>query len=94
MNRGSTFIFYNVLVVIGIIYCVFALLGSGSDSMFWGLVMMSITIPLFSFVAAGRAKKATTSCTSTTNKTKRDLLRFTVFNFEKQEVIKYDSVYQ
>ena len=57
MNRGSTFIFYNVLVVIGIIYCVFALLGSGSDSMFWGLVMMSITIPLFSFVAAGRAKK-------------------------------------
>lgn len=94
MNRGSTFIFYNVLVVIGIIYCVFALLGSGSDSMFWGLVMMSITIPLFSFVAAGRAKKATRFCTSTTNKTKRDLLRFTVLTFEKQEVIKYDSVYQ
>jgi len=57
MNRGPTFMFYSVMVVIGMIYSIFALLGSGSDSMFWGIVMMMVTIPLFSFVAAGRSKK-------------------------------------
>lgn len=57
LNRGRSFMFYCVLVVIGVIYSVFALLGSGTDSMFWGIVMMMVTIPLFSFVAAGRSKK-------------------------------------
>jgi len=57
INRGPTFMFYSVMVVIGMIYSIFALLGSGSDSMFWGIVMMMVTIPLFSFVAAGRSKK-------------------------------------
>lgn len=57
LNRGPTFMFYCVMVVIAMIYCVFALLGSGTDSMFWGTVMLMITIPLFSFVAAGRSKK-------------------------------------
>lgn len=57
MNRGPTFMFYAVMVMIGMIYSIFALLGSGTDSMFWGIVMMMFTIPLFSFVAAGRNKK-------------------------------------
>jgi len=57
MNRGPTFMFYSVMVVIGMIYSIFALLGSGTDSMFWGIVMMMVTIPLFCFVAAGRSKK-------------------------------------
>jgi len=61
MNRGSTFMFYCTLVVIGMIYCIFALLGSGSDSMFWGILMMMVTIPLFSFVAAGKSKKGQTT---------------------------------
>nr|WP_154324335.1 histidine-histamine antiporter [Pantoea sp. 201603H] len=61
MNRGSSFMFYCTLVVIGMIYCIFALLGSGSDSMFWGILMMMITIPLFSFVAVGRSKKGKTT---------------------------------
>lgn len=56
-NRGRSFMFYCTLVVIGMIYCIFALLGSGSDSIFWGILMMMVTIPLFSFVAAGRSKK-------------------------------------
>jgi len=43
------------------IYCIFALLGSGSDSMFWGILMMMVTIPLFSFVAAGKSKKGQTT---------------------------------
>ncbi|ROR05685.1 histidine-histamine antiporter [Erwinia sp. JUb26] len=57
MNRGPTFMFYAVMVAIGMIYSIFALLGSGTDSIFWGIVMMMFTIPLFSFVAAGRNKK-------------------------------------
>ncbi|WP_061321689.1 histidine-histamine antiporter [Serratia rubidaea] len=57
LNRGRTFMFYSVMVVIGMVYSIFALLGSGSDSMFWGVVMMMITIPLFCFVAVGRNKK-------------------------------------
>ncbi|PRD14948.1 histidine-histamine antiporter [Pantoea coffeiphila] len=57
INRGPSFMFYSVMVVIGMIYSIFALLGSGTDSMFWGIVMMMFTIPLFCFVAAGRNKK-------------------------------------
>ncbi|MGF6192307.1 histidine-histamine antiporter [Serratia sp. 2723] len=57
LNRGRAFMFYSVMVVIGMVYSIFALLGSGSDSMYWGIVMMMLTIPLFCFVAAGRSKK-------------------------------------
>lgn len=61
LNRGSSFMFYCVLVVLGMIYCIFALLGSGSDSIYWGILMMMITIPLYSFVAVGRNKKGQTT---------------------------------
>lgn len=57
LNRGPTFMFYSTLTLIGMIYSIFALLGSGSDSIFWGTIMMMVTIPLFSFVAAGRNRK-------------------------------------
>jgi arginine:agmatine antiporter len=57
MNRGRSFMFYTVMVVIGMIYSIFAMLGSGTDSMFWGVVMIMLTIPLYCFVAAGRNKK-------------------------------------
>lgn len=57
LNKGQTFKFYSVLVVFGMVYSIFALLGSGSDSIFWGIVMMTMTVPMYSFVAANRAKK-------------------------------------
>ena len=57
INKGSTFMFYGVLVVIGMAYCLFALLGSGSDSLYWGTLMMGITIPLYSYVAHTRNQK-------------------------------------
>lgn len=57
INKGSTFMFYGVLVVIGMIYSLFALLGSGSDSLYWGTLMMGITIPLYSYVANNRNKE-------------------------------------
>jgi arginine:agmatine antiporter len=51
VNKGPTFMFYTVLVVIGMAFCVFALLGSGSDSLYWGTLVMALTIPMYSFVA-------------------------------------------
>jgi arginine:agmatine antiporter len=57
VNKGSTYVFYAVMVVIGMAFCVFALLGSGSDSLYWGTLMMALTIPLYSFVAYTRNKK-------------------------------------
>ena len=57
LNRGPTIMFFSTLTLIGMIYSIFALLGSGSDSIFWGTIMMMVTIPLFSFVAAGRNRK-------------------------------------
>jgi len=57
VNKGSTFMFYGVLVVIGMAFCVFALLGSGADSLYWGTLVMALTIPMYSFVANSRNKK-------------------------------------
>ncbi|MGK3143596.1 histidine-histamine antiporter [Pantoea sp. C2G6] len=56
LNHGKGFMFYCTMVVIGVIYSIFALLGSGNDSLYWGIAMLMVTIPLFSFVAAGRNK--------------------------------------
>ncbi|GGY05284.1 histidine-histamine antiporter [Paludibacterium paludis] len=57
INRGPTFMFYTVLVVIGMAYSMFALLGSGADSLYWGTLMMVLTIPMYSYVAHKKAKK-------------------------------------
>lgn len=57
INRGPTFMFYAVLVVIGMAYSMFALLGSGADSLYWGTLMMVLTIPMYSYVAHKKAKK-------------------------------------
>ncbi|UKA24902.1 histidine-histamine antiporter [Photobacterium damselae subsp. damselae] len=52
IDKGRKFYTYAILTAIGMIYSIFALLGSGSDSIFWGVVMLICTIPLYSFVAA------------------------------------------
>ena len=56
MNKGGGFIFYCTLAVIGILYSLFALFGSGGNAMFWGVLMMMLTIPLYALVAAKRSK--------------------------------------
>ena len=55
MDKGAKFYIYVVLAVIGMAYSLFALLGSGADSMYWGIAMVMCTIPLYSFVAAKKA---------------------------------------
>lgn len=55
-NKGGNFVIYSILVVIGMAYSLFAMLGSGADSMYWGVVMVMLTIPLYSFIAAKRKK--------------------------------------
>jgi arginine:agmatine antiporter len=57
LNKGGGFIFYCTLAVIGILYSLFALFGSGGNAMFWGVLMMMLTIPLYALVAAKRSKR-------------------------------------
>lgn len=57
LNKGRQFIAYCTLSVLGIIYSLFALFGAGSNAMFWGVLMMMLTIPLYALVAASRCKK-------------------------------------
>ncbi|MGL5768319.1 MAG: histidine-histamine antiporter [Plesiomonas shigelloides] len=55
LDTGRKFYVYALLTALGMIYSIFALLGSGNDSIFWGVVMLLCTIPLYSFVAAKKA---------------------------------------
>lgn len=57
INKGFSFIFYCFMAVIGIVYSLFALFGAGSNAMYWGIMMMMITIPLYAFVAMKRSIK-------------------------------------
>lgn len=56
LDKGRAFITYCLLSVVGILYSLFALFGSGSNAMFWGILMMMVTIPLYALVAANRSK--------------------------------------
>lgn len=56
LNKGRDFIKYCILSVIGILYSLFALFGSGNNAMFWGVLMMMLTIPLYALVAVKRSK--------------------------------------
>lgn len=63
LDKGRSFVIYSMLVVIGMIYSIFALLSSGSDAIYWGIMMMLCTIPLYSFVAAKKAHEGKTILT-------------------------------
>ena len=56
LNKGRGFILYCFLSVVGILYSLFALFGSGSNAVFWGVLMMMVTIPLYALVAVNRSK--------------------------------------
>ncbi|MFP2405342.1 amino acid permease [Enterobacter ludwigii] len=56
LNKGRVFVTYCLLSIIGVLYSLFALFGSGSNAMFWGVLMMMVTIPLYALVAASRSK--------------------------------------
>ncbi|MGU7840017.1 amino acid permease [Burkholderia sp. AW33-5] len=58
MNVGGTFRIYAVLACIGVVYSIFALLGSGTDSIFWGTALIMATIPLYTYVVRNRIRKA------------------------------------
>ncbi|MGL5586126.1 MAG: histidine-histamine antiporter, partial [Plesiomonas sp.] len=68
LTKTSVFKFYLVLVGIAFAYCLYALLGSGDNSLYWGILMVMITIPLYIYVAVRKhkAEEATTSLSSDT----------------------------
>lgn len=53
----KSFMFYTILAGIGLVYSLFAMLGSGSDTLFWGCLLIQITIPLYAFVAKKKHDK-------------------------------------
>ncbi|HAD43552.1 MAG TPA: histidine-histamine antiporter, partial [Plesiomonas shigelloides] len=58
MAATRTFRVYTGLVLIGIVFCLYALLGSGSNSLYWGILMVLITIPLYTYVVAKKHRAA------------------------------------
>ncbi|MGL5006422.1 MAG: amino acid permease [Plesiomonas sp.] len=57
LTKTSVFKFYLVLVCIAFAYCLYALLGSGNNSLYWGILMVMITIPLYIYVAVRKHKE-------------------------------------
>ncbi|MGL4454809.1 MAG: amino acid permease [Plesiomonas sp.] len=68
LTKTSVFKFYLVLVGIAFAYCLYALLGSGDNSLYWGILMVMITIPLYIYVAVRKhkAEEATARISSDT----------------------------
>ncbi|MGL5585929.1 MAG: amino acid permease [Plesiomonas sp.] len=68
LTKTSVFKFYLVLVGIAFAYCLYALLGSGDNSLYWGILMVMITIPLYIYVAVRKhkAEEATANLSSDT----------------------------
>lgn len=58
MSVGPTFKLYAVLAMIGVVYSIFAMLGSGSQSIFWGTALIMVTIPLYSLVVRNASANA------------------------------------
>lgn len=56
-KKGTGFSFYVIMVIIAMVYCLFAILGSGMNSIFWGTVLMCITIPPYCYVAWNKSKQ-------------------------------------
>lgn len=48
-KEHGNFKLYTVLVIIAVLYCGFALVGSGADSIFYGTLLVTLVIPLFCF---------------------------------------------
>ena len=42
---------YTILEIIAVLYCMFALVGSGADSIFYGTLLVTFMIPVFCFPA-------------------------------------------
>lgn len=51
LNKAGNFKIYTILEIIAILYCMFALVGSGADSIFYGTLLVTFMIPVFCFPA-------------------------------------------
>lgn len=56
INTPSFYV-YMVLTAVALVYCLFAMLGSGSDTLFWGCLLLQITIPLYTYVAKRKKER-------------------------------------
>ena len=51
LNKTGNYKIYTILEIIAILYCMFALIGSGADSIFYGTLLVTFMIPVFCFPA-------------------------------------------
>ena len=51
LKKDGNYKWHTLLVLISILYCMFALVGSGADSIFWGTLLVTFMIPVFTFPA-------------------------------------------
>ncbi|EBA6833675.1 amino acid permease [Salmonella enterica] len=56
-SKSKSFYGYLFLTAVALIYCLFAMLGSGTDTLFWGCLLLQITIPLYSYVAKRKKER-------------------------------------
>jgi amino acid transporter len=70
---GAEFARYGFIALIAIVYCFYALAGSGKDTMFWGSLTMMLAIPMYGWIShnvqqkrrsAGEAAATTTAETN------------------------------
>lgn len=55
--RTKTFYIYCMLSSVALTYCLFAMLGSGDSAMFWGCLLIQITVPLYTYVAKRKSER-------------------------------------
>ena len=51
LKKDGNYKWHTLLVLVSILYCMFALVGSGADSIFWGTLLVTFMIPVFTFPA-------------------------------------------
>jgi len=57
LNKGREYTFYIVMTVIAFIYSLFAILGSGMNTIYYGVILMIVTIPPYCYAAWNKAKQ-------------------------------------
>lgn len=58
LNKGGEYIFYIIMGVLAFLYSLFAILGSGSDNITYGTILMVITVPPYCYSAWNKKRKA------------------------------------
>lgn len=54
---GSEFTRYGLIALVALVYCFYALAGSGKDTVYWGSLCMMLSIPMFGWISHSVSKR-------------------------------------